>query len=140
MKETNPTSNWWHNLIWRWNLPTKLRCFIWLCLKDKILTWPNLLKRGFTGPNICILCKKDEEDTTHLFVHCSFLVKTWSELQRLFDFQAEWTGINLDDCFYRWTQQNPTFKTLPIFVIWEIWRSINKALFESSSVFYFSHL
>ena len=29
------SSEWWSNTIWKWNLPTKLKCFLWLILKNK---------------------------------------------------------------------------------------------------------
>lgn len=45
--------SWWHSLIWKWNLPAKLKTLLWVVLKNKILTWDNLQKMGFHGPNFC---------------------------------------------------------------------------------------
>jgi hypothetical protein len=33
---------WWTSLIWKWELPLKIKLFIWLLLKKSILTWDNL--------------------------------------------------------------------------------------------------
>ena len=53
--------------IWNSNLPRKICCFIWLALMNKLLTWDNLQKRGWTGLGICALCSKDVESVEHLF-------------------------------------------------------------------------
>lgn len=40
------------------------------------------MKRGWSGPNICVLCKDEAENAKHLFVDCSFSREIWSELAR----------------------------------------------------------
>ena len=37
------------SVLWNRNLPSKISCFIWLTLRDKILTWVNLQKKVPTG-------------------------------------------------------------------------------------------
>ena len=59
------------SILWNRNLPSKISCFIWLTLRDKILTWVNLQKKGIHGPGICILCGTNEESVAHLFIFCS---------------------------------------------------------------------
>ena len=71
---------WWAKLLWKPRIHLKLKCFLWLCLENKILTWDNLLKRGFTGPGLCLLCKENEETISHLFIHCSFYKSVWVEV------------------------------------------------------------
>lgn len=58
--------------LWKVGVPPKVCCFIWICFNDKILTWENLQKRGYTSPGICMLCLLDMEDVNHLFVSCTF--------------------------------------------------------------------
>ena len=36
----------WHNRLWNWNAPIKLKFFCRLVLENKVLTWDNFLKRG----------------------------------------------------------------------------------------------
>ena len=60
-----------HTLLWSSALPSKIGCFIWLVLRNKILTWDNLQKRGRSGPGICALCYADEEPVIHIFSHCT---------------------------------------------------------------------
>jgi exonuclease III len=62
-----------------WNLKhwPKITLFLWLVLHSSILTWDNLLKRGFNGPSICTLCGKGggnfESPTQHLPLHSTSL-------------------------------------------------------------------
>lgn len=66
------TGCWWSSTIWKWNLPMKLKCFLWLMLKNKVLTWDNLVKRGRMGPGNCCLWLCYSGSVDHLFVQCSF--------------------------------------------------------------------
>jgi hypothetical protein len=68
--------------IWKLKLPTKLICFMWMCLNDCILTGVNFQKRGGIGPTACNLCLKNEETTTHLFVECPITQKIWIEITK----------------------------------------------------------
>jgi hypothetical protein len=57
-----------------WNLRhwPKITLFLWLVSHSSILTWDNLLKRGFVGPSLCILCGEAEETITHLLNTCPY--------------------------------------------------------------------
>lgn len=65
-----PHITWWCKVLWKWNTPRKIVVFIWLCLRNKLLTWDNLCNRGWGGPNWCILCREVEVTIHHLFVSC----------------------------------------------------------------------
>ena len=58
------------NSLWSSLLPCKIGCFVWLVLRNKILTWDNLQKRGKIGPGICSLCYSNEETVHHMFSRC----------------------------------------------------------------------
>ena len=66
-----PQGNSLHDFIWSGALPNKISCFIWLVLENKILTWDNLQRRGWTGPGMCALCKSKDECTRHMFSMCT---------------------------------------------------------------------
>jgi zinc-binding in reverse transcriptase len=53
--------------IWKLNLPPRMEIFAWLMMQNKILTTNNLVKRGWLIPNICHLCRQQEENVAHLF-------------------------------------------------------------------------
>jgi hypothetical protein len=73
----NEVSCWWYKAIWRVKVQSKIICFIWLCLKDQILTSANFRKRGGIGPVVCSLCFQDDETIDHLFIHYEYTQIIW---------------------------------------------------------------
>jgi len=55
----------------------KIKLFIWLVHQRKILTWENLLEKGFIGPSKCYLCGSQEEMMDHLLKLCPFTSNVW---------------------------------------------------------------
>jgi hypothetical protein len=41
-----------HKLIWKLNLPIKIKIFLWYLVKGVILTKDNLIKRNWNGKNV----------------------------------------------------------------------------------------
>jgi hypothetical protein len=70
LMEGGVDSNFWYTDLWQWQIPLKIKLFAWLMLEQKILTWDNLVKRGFVGPSMCVLCGDEGENAKHLFVDC----------------------------------------------------------------------
>ena len=123
------TGIWWHHVIWRWDAPLKILCFLWLALSGRILTWDVLCKRGFSGPNICLLCMEAAESVDHLFCQCTFSLQIWRLLGLHLDISAVWGGGPLIHCLWEWQSSQQLHKTLPIFFIWVLWRYINSLIF-----------
>lgn len=71
------TRQWWHTVLWKWNAPLKILCFMWLILMNKVLTMDNYMRRGGMGPNVCLLCLQSAETIEHLFVHCPTTLQLW---------------------------------------------------------------
>lgn len=64
-------------MLWRQvPIPIKIRVFMWLTSKNRILTLDNLLKKGWQGNNRCQFCHQPET-INHLFVSCSFTKQIW---------------------------------------------------------------
>jgi hypothetical protein len=51
-----PMDNIWIK-IWQSNLWPKLALFLWLTTHGKILTYDQLIRRGFEGSSLCIMCR-----------------------------------------------------------------------------------
>jgi hypothetical protein len=65
------------NLVWlKLHIPPKIREFMWLVSKNKILTKQNLVKKGWIGLTNCHFCGLDE-DVTHLFLTWPYVRKIW---------------------------------------------------------------
>ena len=65
-------SLWWYTSVWKWNSPLKCNIFFCLALNNNILTWNNIVWRGFNRPRVCSLCKQVEETFSHLLISCPF--------------------------------------------------------------------
>ncbi len=61
-----------YSKIWGIKAPVKVKVFVWLVLKNRVLTRDNLLKRGWRGDDGCELCTERSETVNHLFLNCRF--------------------------------------------------------------------
>ncbi len=57
--------------LWSLKIPLKVKTFVWLVLRRRILTRDILLKRGWSGPTNCVYCLSPVETADHLFVTCA---------------------------------------------------------------------
>jgi hypothetical protein len=90
-------TNCWYKELWNWQVPLKIKLFIFLMLEKRILTWENQFKRGFSRPSRCVLCGKDEEYVHHLFVTCNFTKVIWTTILRDLKVKSLWEGGPLVD-------------------------------------------
>lgn len=120
----------WYAKFWKWQIPLKVTCFLWLCLRNRILTWDNLLKRGFCGPGYCFLCAAADETISHIFESCPFFLSVWKLCQSMLNCAAVWSGSSFLDKVQNWLNLKSSFCELPFFVIWEVWKCRNAAVFQ----------
>jgi zinc-binding in reverse transcriptase len=57
-------------------MPLKVKIFLWLVKRNRVLTKLNLAKKGWSGNTKCVFCDL-EESTNHLFVSCPFVNQIW---------------------------------------------------------------
>lgn len=78
---TFPMTLWNHwIMVWKSEALPKIKFFIWVLLKGKILTAENLQKRGINSPSRYPNCYNTEETMHHLFVDFPFTVDYWKNL------------------------------------------------------------
>jgi hypothetical protein len=99
MEDMEEEPTFWYTELWKWQLPLKVKLFIWLMLEQKILTWENLAKRGIIGPSRCVLCGNNEETMYHLFVECSFTKDIWFTILKELKLNSTWEGGQIVECF-----------------------------------------
>ncbi len=59
-------------------MPPKVKIFLWLAARNKLLTSDNLAKRGWIEPSMCHLCGRATKNLEHIFFQCAFAVQVWS--------------------------------------------------------------
>lgn len=52
--------------LWKIKAPLRIKIFIWLAARNRILTAEILARRGWQGPSICVLYHNNEENLEHL--------------------------------------------------------------------------
>jgi zinc-binding in reverse transcriptase len=121
-----------HN-TWSVTIPLKIKNFLWLISKNKILTKDNLRKRGWIGDSKCVFCQEDET-INHLFLHCSNAC-LWSWLSNYNNFNFCISSIE-----ELWTiDYSIPFKDSNLCEIirgaflWVIWKERNKIIFQQSN-------
>ena len=88
-----------YKFMWKIQIPQKIKMFLWLTLRNSILTQDNLLKRGWHGTNSCYFCG-GMETIEHLFISCSVAKLMWSILCCAFNFVRKPNSVH--DLFGAW--------------------------------------
>jgi ribonuclease HI len=128
----------WIQNLWKWPVPLKIKLFIWLSAKGKVLTWEVLRKKGWEGPGVCKLCNCSSEDIHHLLIHCNFTKVVWQHLINFFSLNLQWNGSTVSDCFTVWSFEKSVPVSLAALACWHIWIERNKVIFEDRSPSLFS--
>ncbi|KAA3459207.1 reverse transcriptase [Gossypium australe] len=68
--------NNWKN-IWRYQGPQRVRFFLWLAFKQKLLTNSERMRRGIGQSNSCALCGNEIEDMVHVLRDCPTAKDMW---------------------------------------------------------------
>lgn len=136
----SPVWNQWR-IIWKSEAIPKVKFFIWLLLKRKILTSENLKKRGIYGPSICPNCCSEEETIHHLFLECAFAKRCWTIMAKLGELNWQ-PQQNIAETILYWRRNCPwkdkrskivkrTWDIIPHNLLWKIWITRNKKIFQN---------
>jgi zinc-binding in reverse transcriptase len=56
--------------LWEIKAPHRVQVFMWLMLRNKLLTIDNLIARDWVITSICYLCRQHQESAKHIFTEC----------------------------------------------------------------------
>lgn len=118
--------------MWKVKVPPKIKVFVWLIMRNSILTKDNLLRRGWSGDANCVFCGK-EESVDHLFLNCSVAKFLWGILQTCFGFGALPDNMKTlwTDWISRFGKEKRKKLCVGIFaLLWSIWTCRNDICFE----------
>ena len=118
--------------IWGVRLPLKVKIFLWLVLKGKILTKDNLLRRGWSGDEACVFCGMDE-NINHLFLVCSLSKFIWNIVGCAFNLPCP--PVDIQQLMNNWMGcSDKRIRRLVIVgvvaIVWSVWRVRNTACFH----------
>jgi hypothetical protein len=116
------------NKIWGAKLWPKINTFLWLAANHSILTWDNLMKRGFIGPSWCHLCCNDGETQNHLLNLCSYNSHLWDQCASIMR-TSDRNRLGIRETMEEWRDSifqspilNRIWQLLPGFILWQIWK------------------
>lgn len=126
--------------IWRSANWLKVSTFLWLLCHNRILTWDNLRKRGFSGPSICLMCMKEEETAIHLMQTCQTGRKLWEKAVFRCQKEGRVQG-DIKATLCKWEQPpfqsnllNAFWQLIPGLLMWNIWKERNSRIFKNQSL------
>lgn len=118
-------------LWWKLPIPIKIRIFMWLSHKNRILTTDNLLKRGWQGVDKCQFCGQSET-IHHLFLTCSYARYIWFYLGACQHINHQW--LTLSDITHFANQLPSAHKNALLIVYsalcWTLWKHRNELCFN----------
>lgn len=101
---------WWFTVLWKWKIPLKMKCFMWLALQNSLKTWDNLLKRGWHGPNSCSLCKSNSESIDHILVSCHYSSLIWEKVISFLKIDQRWGSDTFEQNCFHWQKKCKSLK------------------------------
>ena len=131
-------------IAWKSETLPKIKFFIWVLLKGKVLTSDNLKKLCNLGPSRCPNCQATEETIQHLFINFPFTNACWKE-----DFlkdQLPWGSHSfIAELLQLWKRNYPwqrkknnvarrVWNALPYSMLWSIWLARNHAIFKNKKI------
>eukprot|EP00253_Pinus_taeda_P024453 PITA_24453 len=128
--------------IWECFSIPKINFFFWTLFHNKILTGENLCKRNIAGPHRCVLCKKAQETSAHIFLECEFAQKTWTCFLAGLNVSSP-ANCSISEMFLTWNARYPhrivakslwskVWVAAPKYVCWKVWLSRNEIIFNQT--------
>eukprot|EP00253_Pinus_taeda_P006105 PITA_06105 len=125
--------------VWQAELWPKISTFLWLLSKKRILTWDNLIKRGFIGPSRCPNCNTNCETIYHLLEECTLAKQIWEKVEHC-NMKAHPRMEDITANIRTWAKNpfksrvlNSLWNILPGFIYWTLWKERNHRIFNSTA-------
>ncbi|KAE8686024.1 cytochrome P450 71A9-like [Hibiscus syriacus] len=126
----------WLDPLWRFNELPRVRVFLWLACKGRLLTNEERARRHIANNASCSVCSATTESISHVLRDCVEACATLNEfihpdrLKSFFSMDiADWVLFNLKHPNYFPTHANDweqLFRT----ILWSLWRRRNQRIFE----------
>ncbi|CAL1392568.1 unnamed protein product [Linum trigynum] len=127
---TTSSTDW--RTIWRWQGPARVRHFLWLAARDRLLTNAERERRHLTPSALCSHYKNGPETILHVLRDCHFPRLTWLQVIQPSEHQT-FFGLHLQDWLLRYIRQ-PSLSLLFGIFCWSLWRTRNDRVFAGKVV------
>ncbi|KAK8990579.1 hypothetical protein V6N11_009271 [Hibiscus sabdariffa] len=132
-----PESGCW-KAIWSLQVPQRLRIFLWLSHKAKLMTNVERCRRSLSQQALCPCCHEFPETLLHVFRDCKYVIGVWSRLlppRHLATFYSDdfcsWLLSNVATTVMHPTLEIP-WHLLFASTLWQIWKNRNAWVFNGT--------
>ncbi|WCJ44200.1 RNA-directed DNA polymerase (reverse transcriptase)-related family protein [Euphorbia peplus] len=130
---SNGGSNMWKD-IWRWDGPHRIRSFLWLATKGKLLTNSERTRRHLDVNDMCPVCNIHTETIVHVFRDCLQARSVWLQLLPICDFlliismdEENWVQNCISDRFQIFVEN---WVLMFVVTCWVLWKNRNVIVFQ----------
>ena len=124
-----PSSSIW-NRLWRLEVPSKVKHFMWRALTDVLPTTENLLKKYVEVPPACPLCHASSESICHLLLQCPFARTCWMTSSIVFFGDGSNLLLWLEALFNRYSLEQTQ---LALMICWSLWQNRNAMVWRGKT-------
>jgi hypothetical protein len=78
MRSDGARPSW--NIIWKCQVPAKMKIIAWKICRNAISTQVNVAKRGIATTKLCPICGLEDEDSFHVFTRCPHAQSLWQAM------------------------------------------------------------
>ncbi|KAE8732068.1 hypothetical protein F3Y22_tig00002237pilonHSYRG00161 [Hibiscus syriacus] len=130
-----PRDNVWF-IPWKMQVPERIRCFLWLSLRDSLLTNAICHSRHLTDDPSCPVCGVHEGSALQVLRDCQNTKTLWTSIimkctvKNFFELPLQdWLLANLRAaCLFQGT--NIAWNKLFLSLVWQIWKRRNAFIFK----------
>ncbi|KAL4296041.1 hypothetical protein GQ457_12G028380 [Hibiscus cannabinus] len=134
LEETDPI---W-NQIWTLQVPQRIRCFLWLASRQKLMTNLHRCRRTLSDDPYCPICQEAEESIIHTFRDCERLQQVWryiipSSLAASFFSNPIKVWLRQNLCSNILFRNSIPWKIVFAAILWQFWKCRNDVVFVGDS-------
>lgn len=122
-----------YKALWSFKVPAKVSVFLWLAVRNSILTKDVLHRRGWMGDWMCQFCGANET-ITHLFFQCPLARYIWNVACCVFGFKNYPTSVQhlLGGWIKGFRKKDKCLIKVGVAaVMWALWKTRNNSCFRN---------
>lgn len=111
------------DMIWKCEVPQKVKIFDWRAATNSLATQANKKKRNMERVDVCCICGNEKEDVEHALCRCPHAVHLWAALENSGYLSMGVVG-NGTGSYWFLNQVEKTPKEermMPLMLLWRIW-------------------